>query len=122
MNNVSFSHQLTGTVNPYITAAGTTVIGRAPADGVGGGVTITAAFAQARGGTSTLTVVDLGAAGTGVPAGTICTVALSGVGDHVAAGAPNGYWLDGGNYIGVVYGVGTVTLPSGLVINGVVGR
>ena len=116
-------YPLYGTANPNITAAGTSIIMKAPSDANGGGITIREAFANVRSGTVTLTLVDLGSTGTAV-GGTVCAIAVAvgaGVGGPVA-GTPNAYWLDGGNYLGVVYGVGTVVPPGGLEVGYVRGR
>lgn len=114
-------YPLFGTANPNITAAGTSIIGKAPQDANGGGCTIREAFVNVRSGTVTLVVIDMGTSGT-ANIGTVCTIAVANTTGGPVAGTPAGYYLDGGNYLGVVYAAGTVVPPAGLVVGYVMGR
>lgn len=115
--------ETTGTVNgTAVLVAGTALIGKAPSAAHGGGVTISEAFAHLKAGTvASLTLYDMGAAGTAV-AGTICTFT------PVFANAPNlgtpaDYFLAAGRYVGLAWGVGTVTLgPNNVQVRFVEGR
>lgn len=124
MNHFKASFTLQGTVNPFIAVAGTpgtVTFGKAPADAHGGGVSIREVTCHNSSGTITLTVVDLGASGTAV-AGTVCALALAQATKAPLAGAPAGYFLDGGNYLGVVFPAGTVLTPLSIDVIGLLGR
>jgi hypothetical protein len=105
MDGIPVSIQLTGSV----VGAGTVVRFKAPGDGYGGGFTVTEATLLYNSGTvATCALVDLGTAGTAV-AGTIASFTVSSAGPNAsAAGTPAGYWVDGGNYVGLQYGAGTI--------------
>jgi hypothetical protein len=98
-----------GTVTGNVVlTAGTIVIGKAPEDANGGGVTVLEAFAQLPAGTVTgnVRVVDLGDDGVTLT-GTIWNVGTVFSAGSVVRGTPN-YWIDGGNFIGLVVAAGTV--------------
>lgn len=126
MDNVNINYTfgaLGGTIagsGTIIFTAGTTIIGRTPQPGRGGGITVTEAYAFGKAGTVQLDLVDLGTAGT-ANLGTIC--AFPSVFTNVPnVGTPSDYWLTGGKYIGLVNGVGTVTAPLTVHLNLVMGR
>lgn len=126
MNNFSINYTLgayggsVGGSGTVITIAGTAVIGRVPTDAHGGGARIVEAYAFGRNGTVQLDLIDYGAAGT-ANGGTIC--AFPAVFTNVPnVGTPADYWVDGGNYLGLVQGVGTVGLPVAIHLNLVMGR
>lgn len=109
----------TGTI---VLTAGTVVLMKAPAAGVGGGMRIVDAFAHIKlGSAATLALVDMGAAGTSV-AGTICTFGTSWA-DVPHAGTPAGYFLDAGDYLGVKWSAGTITAgPNNICVGYVMGK
>lgn len=116
-----FNHNIYGTANPNVTAAGTVIIGKAPGDANGGGVTIHEVVASVQSGTATFKILDLGATGT-VAAGTVCSLAVAQATRAPFVGTPAGYWLDGGNYLGVEYPVGTVVPPASISVGYRMGR
>lgn len=93
---------------PAITAAGTLILFRAPSDAHGGGLTIRESRITCASGTlATAMIADTGSAGTSTP-GTINTFTLSSSSAANLAGTPNGYFLDGGNFLSFVNGAGTI--------------
>lgn len=100
--------ETTGTLNGNVViAAGTAIIGKAPAAGHGGGVLISEAFIQLKSGTvASCGLYDMGAAGTAI-AGTICTLPTIYTGAP-QAGTPGEYFLAAGRYAAWIVGAGTV--------------
>ena len=111
---------------PNNTAAGTTILFKAPSDAAGGGITILEAvrtFGQ-NGGTVTLArLIDMGTTGTVVTsAGTVCSLGSVASGGSVLAGSPAGYFLDNDRYLAFENGAGTVGAGSYLHITYTLGR
>jgi len=101
----------TGTITM---TAGTAFFAKMPADEYGGGCRVLEAFAHIKlGSAATLALVDGGAAGTSV-ASTICTFGTSWA-DVPVAGTPAGHFLDSGDYLGIKWSAGTVTMAPAII-------
>jgi hypothetical protein len=119
----NYSWSLAGTVDPVVFAdPGTVVLGRIPSAEFGGGETVIQVHASAGGGTGTFHILDRGAAGTST-AGTIVSLSAATFGNKFAGSVlATPYFLDAGDYIGIIFTAGTATMPVNLDVTTIVGR
>lgn len=105
---------LSGTGAPSVIAAGTVPVWKCPNGAHGGGVTIQEAYAFGGAGTVSVTVIDMGTAGTAA-VGTICALAVAQAAAGFAGSASGiDYFLGAGKWVGMqIAAAGTVAQPAG---------
>lgn len=117
---VAFGGTAAGSGTAILTPGTALALFRAPIDGYGGGVTLSQAHIISTSGTVSVSLVDTGPNGTSI-VGTICTFP-SVQNNTPQKGTPADYFLDGGNYMGLTWGAGTVVAPCVINVGYLQGR
>ncbi len=98
-----------------VLVAGTVLALKAPAAAYGGALTIAEANTSGSG-TATVTLLDMGTAGTAV-AGTICVIAHAKTTFAPFAGTPAGYVLEANRWLGIANNAGTIPTGTGFMLS-----